>query len=94
MRSASLLFLLTLTASATASAAEPFRMSLMNDTVGELPKGWVSAKTGTGPGSVWKVVDDVTATGGRALAQTSADGQRRFRISAWPRIPASPTLTW
>lgn len=43
--------------------------------VGELPKGWSSAKTGQGPGSVWKVIEDPTAPAGpKVLAQTSADG--------------------
>jgi Domain of Unknown Function (DUF1080) len=44
-------------------------------TVGELPKGWTAAKTGEGPGSVWKVQEDTTApAGGKVLAQTSAEG--------------------
>lgn len=44
--------------------------------VGELPKGWSAAKTGEGPGSVWKVLDDATAPAGpKVLAQTSSDGQ-------------------
>jgi len=74
VRRVSLLFLLTLAMSASATAADPFRMSLINDSVGELPKGWTAAKTGQGPGSVWKVVEDTTAADGRALAQTSAEG--------------------
>ncbi len=37
---------------------------------GELPKGWTAAKTGTGPGSEWKIVSD----GSKALAQTSSQG--------------------
>ena len=32
--------------------------------VGELPKGWSAAKTGEGPGSVWKVLADPTAPDG------------------------------
>ena len=78
MKSASLLFLLTLAVSASASAVDPFRMSLKNDKLGELPTGWVTAKTGQGPGSVWKMVEDATATGGRAIAQTSAEGPNRL----------------
>ena len=42
---------------------------------GELPAGWVAAKTGTGPGSVWKIVE--VEEGGKkthALAQTSLEG--------------------
>ena len=41
---------------------------------GKLPEGWITAKTGEGPGSVWKVVEDKTAPGGKVLAQTSAEG--------------------
>jgi hypothetical protein len=44
-------------------------------TVGALPSGWVAAKTGEGPGSVWKIV--VAEVGGKktqALAQTSFEG--------------------
>jgi hypothetical protein len=42
-----------------------------NDAEGKLPAGWSAAKTGEGPGSVWKIV----ATGmGRALAQASSEG--------------------
>jgi undecaprenyl-diphosphatase len=44
--------------------------------LGELPQGWVAAKTGEGPGSVWQVVEDAGAPGGKALAQTSADGPK------------------
>jgi len=44
-------------------------------TVGELPPGWTATKTGEGPGSVWKVLEDETApAGGKVLAQTSAAG--------------------
>ena len=46
-------------------------------TAGKLPEGWTAAKTGTGPGSVWKVVDDATAPKGpKVLAQTSSEGPR------------------
>ena len=46
-----------------------------NYTPGKLPAGWSAAKTGEGPGSVWKVVADPTApSGGNVLAQTSSDG--------------------
>ncbi len=44
--------------------------------VGELPNGWMAAKTGEGAGSVWKVLDDATApAGSKVLAQTSSDGK-------------------
>ncbi len=66
---------LVLAVPAVASAAEPFRTELGAAKIGELPPGWVAAKTGEGPGSVWKVVEDATAPEGkRALAQTSPEG--------------------
>ncbi len=59
-------------------AAEPFRLDLKAVKPGELPKNWTAAKTHEGPGSVWKVVDDSSAPGGKALAQVSADGPKRL----------------
>jgi hypothetical protein len=54
-------------------------LSLANVPVGELPRDWVAAKTGEGPGSVWKVVEDANAPAdGKALAQTSADGPKKL----------------
>lgn len=41
------------------------------DAEGKLPAGWSAAKTGEGPGSVWKVL---AYNAGRALAQTSSEG--------------------
>ena len=62
-----------------ARATAPFVMSLDKATVGELPQGWSAAKTGEGPGSVWKVVEDATAPHGKkALAQTSVEGPNRL----------------
>jgi hypothetical protein len=50
-----------------------------DDKVGVLPKNWIEAKTGEGPGSVWKVVADESApSGSKALAQMSSEGQRRL----------------
>lgn len=44
---------------------------------GKLPAGWTAAKTGSGPGSVWKVQEDASAPKGtKVLAQTSSDGPR------------------
>jgi beta-glucanase (GH16 family) len=56
-------------------AAEPYCLSF-DTAVGGLPKGWVAAKTGQGLGSEWAVVEDATAPGGKALAQTSDKGPR------------------
>jgi hypothetical protein len=66
-------------ASATASAAPTFTMSLDGAKVGQLPPGWTAAKTGEGAGSVWKVVEDATAPHGKkVLAQTSDRGPNKF----------------
>ena len=47
--------------------------------VDKLPEKWSSAKTGKGPGSVWKVVEDKTAPdGAKVLAQTSSKGPNRL----------------
>lgn len=51
-------------------------LNLETATAGKLPPGWIAAKTGEGPGSVWQVVEDSTAPGGKALAQTSAEGPK------------------
>jgi hypothetical protein len=55
-----------------------FLLSLANVPIGELPPGWMAARTGEGPGSAWKVVEDATAPGHKALAQTSAAGAKRL----------------
>ncbi len=57
-------------------AAAPFCLSLDEASVGAVPPGWTVSMTGQGPGSKWAVVEDTTAPGGRALAQTSNEGPR------------------
>lgn len=58
--------------------------------VGELPKGWSATKTGEGPGSVWKVLEDATApAGAKVLAQISGDGKGalfNLCVSAEPKL--------
>ena len=54
----------------------PFVLALDKAQVGELPQGWAAAKTGEGPGSVWKVLQD--KGGKKVLAQTSDQGPNRF----------------
>ena len=61
-----------------AAAEEPKKLTFESAKVGELPKGWTAAKTGDGAGSVWKVVEDKDAPGGKALAQTSGEGSGSF----------------
>jgi len=53
---------------------ESYQMLLRDDRTGDVPKGWVAAKTGSGSGSVWMVVSDASVPSGKALAQTSAEG--------------------
>ena len=52
------------------------------DDAGRLPKGWTAAKTGSGAGSVWKVVADETAPTkkGHVLAQTAAGPGPLFNL--------------
>jgi len=57
----------------TASAADSWNFE--DAKTGELPPGWIATKTGEGPGSVWKILEDPSApTGPKVLAQTSPDG--------------------
>jgi undecaprenyl-diphosphatase len=53
-------------------------LDLESVAAGKLPQGWIAAKTGEGPGSVWQVVEDSTAPGGKALAQISAEGPKQL----------------
>jgi hypothetical protein len=59
-------------------AEEPLVLSLADAKVGQLPADWTATRTGQGPGSVWKVVEDTTAPGDKALAQTSDQGPNRL----------------
>ena len=78
MRNASIALALVVGAVSHIGAAEPFRMSLDDARVGKVPPGWVAAKTGSGPGCAWAVVEDPSAPGGKALAQTSSEGPNRL----------------
>jgi hypothetical protein len=50
--------------------------------LGKVPKGWKAEKTGSGEGSIWKVVEDNTAPSktGYALAQTAESPGNVFNI--------------
>ena len=51
------------------------------DKAGSVPKGWTVTKTGTGEGSVWKVVEDKTAPkGSKVLAQTAESPSAVFNL--------------
>ena len=58
--------------------AESFHLDVASAKTGDLPAGWSIAKTGEGPGGVWAVVEDATAPGGKAVAQTSDQGPNRL----------------
>ncbi|MBI3468080.1 MAG: DUF1080 domain-containing protein [Planctomycetes bacterium] len=74
MRVPGILTVVLAAAAMAAEAAEPKPLAFADAEVGKLPPGWSAAKTGMGDGSVWKVVEDQSAPGGKALAQTSASG--------------------
>lgn len=51
------------------------------DAVGTIPKGWTVTKTGTGEGSVWKIVEDATApNGSKVLAQIAESPGPMFNL--------------
>lgn len=69
--------LLAVTGLAVADQPQPIQWDFENASVGTLPEGWSATKTGEGPGSVWRVVEDETAPRGtNVLAQTSTEGPR------------------
>ncbi|MGD9853781.1 MAG: family 16 glycoside hydrolase [Planctomycetaceae bacterium] len=60
-------------------SADADDLSLKDAKVGELPKGWTATHTGSGKGSVWKIVEDKESPdGGKALAQVSGEGSGGF----------------
>jgi YVTN family beta-propeller protein len=69
---------------------KPVRWDFEDAAIGKLPKGWSSAKTGEGPGSVWKVLEDSTApSGSKVLAQTSSEGPNplfNLCVAAEPKL--------
>jgi len=81
---------LSVTDSQAQPEAVPVRWDFEDAAVGKLPKGWSSAKTGEGEGSVWKALEDATApAGAKVLAQTSSDGKGplfNLCVSAEPKL--------
>ncbi|MEN6451519.1 MAG: family 16 glycoside hydrolase [Thermoguttaceae bacterium] len=78
LRIATILLASTIVLPGMAQAAGPFHLMMTDAKIGVLPEGWTAAKTGEGPGSVWKVQADASVPGGKVLAQTSADGPKRL----------------
>ena len=78
MRStAVIVMLVSLAGLAAEEPSKTIQWGFEDASVGKLSKGWSSAKTGEGPGSVWKIIEDKTAPSGKhVLAQTSAEGPR------------------
>jgi hypothetical protein len=75
MRSMRSLFIATTFLMLAADEPKPMRWDFQDATLDKLPAGWTSAKTGQGPGSVWKVIEDPSAPrGAKVLAQTSSEG--------------------
>ena len=80
MRTACVLVLVLIGA---AGAEEPkaVKYDFEADKAGSVPKGWTVTKTGTGEGSVWKVVEDRTAPkGSKVLAQTAESPSAVFNL--------------
>lgn len=66
---------------AFADEAKKVKWDFEDAAEGRLPKGWTSAKTGAGEGSVWKILTDSTAPGGsNVLAQTAESPSALFNV--------------
>src|SRR5262245_11548177 len=65
-----------------ATAEEPKALKFGKEDLGKVPAGWKAAQTGKGDGSVWKVVEDMTAPSksGLALAQTAEGPGPMFNL--------------
>lgn len=80
MRSLSVL-VLVLAGAAGADEPKPAADDFEAAKVGSVPKGWTVARTGTGEGSVWSVVEDRTAPkGAKVLAQTAESPAAMFNL--------------
>jgi hypothetical protein len=66
--------IMTAIAAATPAQAEgPINVLFTETQIGALPQGFTAERTGSGAPADWKVVQDDTVAGGRALAQISSD---------------------
>jgi 3-keto-disaccharide hydrolase len=83
MRAATWAAAVVLFGTALAIGEEKVRtISFNKNDAGNVPSGWKADKTGTGEGSVWKVVADDTSPGktGYALAQTAESPSALFNL--------------
>lgn len=66
---------------ATADDKAPARFDFEDAAIGKLPPGWMSAKTGKGEGSVWKIaVDKAAPKGPKVLAQMASGPNSLFNL--------------
>ena len=65
-------------------------IDLSKNPPGQLPDGFVTARTGGGGPVEWRVEDDASVVGGRVLSQTSADQtDYRFPLAIYERVSAA-----
>jgi hypothetical protein len=75
---------------AASPADQPTVVSLASATLGSLPDGFASELTGRGTQGHWEVVEEPSASGGRVLAQTSADPtDYRFPLAVYQNLVAT-----
>jgi Beta xylosidase C-terminal Concanavalin A-like domain len=76
---------------AEAGAREAFTLDFDSTAEGELPAGFSTAVTGGGGPAAWRVVEDAGApSGGKVLAQTSADkASSRFPLCVYEGLTAT-----
>jgi hypothetical protein len=79
----------------SAASAVAQRITFAQMPVGEKPKDFETALTGSGKPGQWTVVADASAEGGRALAQIDADTtDYRFPLAIYmPTVPADVEVT-
>jgi hypothetical protein len=75
--------------------AQAQRISFADTPLGATPKDFEPALTGSGQPGEWTVVEDATAEGGRALAQSNADPtDYRFPLAIYmPTVPSDVEVT-
>jgi hypothetical protein len=67
----------------------PIRIDLTKTQPGQKPDGFSFRRTGQGEAGEWKIVDDPSATGGKAIAQTSPDTtDYRFPLAIYEAVSA------
>src|SRR5215218_3993056 len=68
----------------------PTSLSFADAQVGSLPAGFMTARTGKGAATEWKVVEDPSVPAGRVLAQASTDRtDYRFPVAIYQPLTAA-----